>query len=66
MRIPSLAEIRKALAAAAAAAAVMVAAGLITGSTAAWITGAIATLSTLVVTYLAPANAAPLLAPPLG
>lgn len=52
----SLLEVRKAIAAAAAAAAVMVGAGLVTGSAAAWITGAIATLSTLVVTYLAPTN----------
>jgi hypothetical protein len=57
MKLPTFAEVRKALAAAAAAAAVAVAAGLITGDAVAWVTGAIATLSTLVVTYLAPANA---------
>lgn len=52
-----LAKIRKAVAAFSAAAAVMVAAGLLTGSTAAWITGALAAVGTALAVYVAPANA---------
>lgn len=59
MKLPTLAEIRKALAAASASAAVAIGAGLITGGAATWITGAIATVSAFVLTYLVPANKAP-------
>lgn len=54
--IARLAEIRKALAALSGAVAVMIAAGLITGSLAAWITGAVAAALAAITTWAAPAN----------
>ena len=57
--MPNLAEVRKALAALAAGAAVCVAAGLITGSLAVWVTTGIAAVTAALGVYAAPANKPP-------
>lgn len=59
MQIPKLSEVRKAVAALAAGVAVMVAAGLITGDLASWVTGAIAAVMAALATSAAPRNTDP-------
>jgi hypothetical protein len=56
VKLPSLGEVRKAVAALSAGVVVMVAAGLITGSVQAWIVGALAAVGAGLATYAVPAN----------
>jgi hypothetical protein len=59
MKLPTLAEVRKAYAAFAAAVVVMIGAGLITGDAQAWISGAVAAVAAGLATYGVNANAVP-------